>query len=341
MKRNNVFTAIIASMIFVCLMVSPAISQDAGQKVWRLKYWSTFNQSQFEGAIETRFIESVKAATGGRVIITPYWNASLSSRQEALRALENGVFEIGSLSCPDAPGQFPVSDVASLPFLFKSSEEALNALTALYKKGLMPEYGKFKLGALLLTDMQYLVLTKKEVNKLEDLKGLKIRVMPGIAADTFNALGAIPVGMVTSEVYMSANRGVIDGFVSSPSRIYEVKFYEVAKVFIDQPAWVGIRFLGVNSKTWSSFPDDIKAIMEKEFAKMGRESLQENTAMEQKMKAMLKEKGMKFITLSPAELTRWKQATQSVETGFIKKLNGLGLQGEKVMQETRATLPRK
>ena len=338
MKRNNILATITVSLIFVCLMVSSAVSQD---KVWRLKYWSTFTESQFEGAIEARFIDSVKSATSGRVIITPFWNASLTGRQEALRALENGVFEIGALSCPDSPGQFPVSDVASLPFLFKSSEEALNALNTLYKKGLMPEYNKFKLGTLLMTDMQYLVLNKKEVNKLEDLKGLKIRVMPGIATDTFNALGTTTVGMNTSEVYMAANRGVIDGFVSSPSRIYEVKFYEVAKVFIDMPAWVGIRFLGMNLNTWNSFPDDIKAIMEKEFAKMSQEWLQENTVGEQKAKDMLREKGMKFITLSPAEIDRWKQATQSVEATFIKKLNGLGLQGQRVMDEAKASIGRK
>jgi TRAP-type transport system periplasmic protein len=338
MKRNNVLAIIVISFIFVCLMASSALSQD---KMWRLKFRSTFNEAQFEGQIEKRFIESVKTAGGGRVLITPFWNASLAGRPEALRALENGVFEIGALSCPDSPGQFPVSDVASLPFLFRSSEEALNALTTLYKKGLMPEYTKIKLGTPLMTDMQYLVLTKKEVNKLEDLKGLKIRVMPGIATETFDALGSTPVGMNTNEVYMAANRGVIDGFVSSPSRIYEVKFYEVARVFIDAPAWVGIRFLGMNLNTWNSFPDDIKAIMEKEFAKFGKEWLQKNTTGELKAKEMLRGKGMKFITLSPAEIARWKQTTQSVEATFIKKLNGTGLQGQKVMDEAKATIPRR
>lgn len=109
MKRNNILATITVSLIFVCLMVSSAVSQD---KVWRLKYWSTFTESQFEGAIEARFIDSVKSATSGRVIITPFWNASLTGRQEALRALENGVFEIGALSCPDSPGN---SQSAMLP----------------------------------------------------------------------------------------------------------------------------------------------------------------------------------------------------------------------------------
>jgi TRAP-type C4-dicarboxylate transport system substrate-binding protein len=332
MKRKSILATAIVSLVIFCLSLSSAVGQD---KVWQLKYWSAFNESQFEGRIEKRCFESVKAATGGRVLITPYWNESLASRPEALRALENKVFEIAAMSCPDSPGQFPVSDVASLPFLFKSSEEALNALTALYKKGLMPEYNKFKLGTLLMTDMQYLALTKKEVNKLEDLKGLKIRVSPGIATETFNALGTTPVGMNANEVYMAANRGVIDGFVTSSARMYATKLYEVAKVFIDMPAWVGIRFLGVNLDTWNSFPDDIKAIMEKEIAKMSREWLQENTAEEQKCKSILREKGMKFITLSPAEMVRWKQATQPVEAAFIKKLDNLKLQGQRVVNEAK------
>jgi TRAP-type transport system periplasmic protein len=337
MKRNNVLATIVISFIFVCLMVSSAVSQE---KVWRLKYWSAFNEAQFEGKIEMRFFESVKTSTGGRVTITPFWNASLASRPEALRALENGVFEIAAMSCPDSPGQFPVSDIASLPFLFKNSEEALNALTALYKKGLMPEYNKFKLGTLLMTDMQYIAFVKKEVNNLEDIKGLKVRVSPGIASETLNALGATPVGMNANEVYMAANRGVVDGFVTSSARMYETKLYEVAKVVIDLPAWVGIRFLGVNLNTWNSFPDDIKAIMEKEFAKMSKEWLQENTDTERTSKEMLRAKGMKFITLGPAETARWKQATQPVEAAFVKKLNGLGIQGQKAVDEAKANIKR-
>jgi len=332
MKKNSILVTVAVSLVIFCITVSSAVGQD---KVWRLKYWSAFNESQFEGRIEMRFFDAVKAATGGRVTITPYWNSSLASRAEALRGLENKVFEIAAMSCPDSPGQFPVSDVASLPFLFKSSEEALNALTALYKKGLMPEYDKFKLGTLLMTDMQYLGLVKKEVNKLEDLKGLKIRVSPGIATETFNALGTTPVGMNANEVYMAANRGVIDGYVTSSARMYATKLYEVSKIFIDLPAWVGIRFLGVNHDTWNSFPDDIKAIMEKEIAKMSREWLQENTDEEQKCKGLLREKGMKFIALTPAEVARWKQATQPVEAAFIKKLDGLKLQGQRAVNEAK------
>ena len=61
MKRSSVFATIVVSLVFVCFLVSSAHAQG---KVWQLKFWSTFNESQFEGQIEKRFVESVKAATG-------------------------------------------------------------------------------------------------------------------------------------------------------------------------------------------------------------------------------------------------------------------------------------
>jgi TRAP-type C4-dicarboxylate transport system substrate-binding protein len=333
MKGNKILATMMVSLFFVCLMASSAFSQD---KVWKLKYWSAFNESQFEGQIEMRFFDSVKKNTGGRVTITPFWNNSLASRAEALRALENGVFEIAAMSCPDSPGQFPVSDVASVPFLFKNSEEARDTIQSLIKKGLAPEYGKFKMGASLMTDMQYLGFVKKEVSKLEDFKGLKMRVSPGIHTETMNALGAVPVGMAATEVYMAANRGVIDGYGTSAARMFATKLDEVSKVVLDMPFAVGIRFLAVNWQTWNSFPDDIKAIMEKDFAKINAEWLKENTDEERISKEKLRAKGMKFITPTPAEAARIKKACEPVEAAFVKGLDQQKLQGKKVMDEARA-----
>ncbi len=341
MKKNHLFTTVVLSLVFVCLMVSTATSQDASKKVWNLKYWVPWSKTMWQGQVETRFVESVKQATGGRVIVTPYWNGSLMSPMETLSGLKNGVFEIGMLSCPMYPGEFPVSDVASLPFLFKTSDEALKALTTLRSKGLMPEYDKVKLASFRMTDMAYLAFAKKEVQKLEDLKGMKIRVSPGIANDSLTTLGAIPVGIKADDIYMSMDRGVVDGLASSPGYMGPQKMYEVTKFLLDVPLWVGINFVGMNLNTWNSFPDDIKAIMEKEFAKQSHDWADQNIVQENANKDLMKKNGVKFTTLSPTELARWKQATQPVEARLIKKLNDMGLQGQKVVEEAKASVAHK
>ena len=341
MKKNHLFTTVVLSLVFVCLMVSTAASQDASKKVWNLKYWVPWSKTMWQGEVETRFVESVKKATGGRVIITPYWNGSLMSPPEAYSGLKNGVFEIGQIPCVAAPGEFPVSDIASLPFLFKSADEALKALNTLNSKGLMPEYNKIKLGSFRMTDFQQLLFAKKEVQKLEDLKGMKIRISPGIPYEALSALGAVPVGTKVEDVYMSMDRGVVDGTVLGVGYMPNIKIYEVSKYFLDVPLWIGILFVGMNLNTWDSFPDDIKEIMEKEFAKQSRDWHEQVRVQEKLSKDFLRQKGMEFITLSPTELARWKQAVQPVEAILIKKLNDLGLQGQKAVDEAKASVAHK
>lgn len=257
---------------------------------------------------------------------------------EALTGLRNGVFEMGMFSCPSYPGEFPVSDIASLPFMFRTSDQALKALDAVRKQGLMPEYNSIKFASFRMTDMAYLVFGKKELKTLEDLKGMKIRVSPVIANASLTALGAVPVGIKAEDIYMSymsLSRGVVDGMVSSPGYLGPNKIWEVAKYFLDEPLWVGIMFVGMNLNTWNSFPDDIKAIIEKEFEKQANDWRDQNIKQERDIKELLKRNKMQFIDISSAEMARWRQATQPVEARLVKKLNDMGLQGQKTLDEAK------
>jgi TRAP-type C4-dicarboxylate transport system substrate-binding protein len=325
----------VATAVLVLLLVVFSVGQAADTKVFNLKYWTPNQKDWWQGAADQRFIDSVKAATGGRVIITPYWGSSLAPDPEALSLLKSGVIDIAHLGAPLYPGEFPVSDVVSLPFISRTSADAATLLKALRSKGLMPELDKIKFGFFRMTDMIYLMLKNKEVNKLEDMKGLKIRVSAGIANDTLPALGAVPVAIKPPDLYMSIDRGIVDGLMSSPGFMGPNKIFEVAKVFVDEPLWVGINFIVMNPKAWDAFPNDIKAIMEKEFEKAEKDWQAENFKYEAVNKDLIKKGGAKIINLSDAEMTRWKKATDPVVEKFVKKLNDLGLKGNQVMEEAR------
>jgi hypothetical protein len=67
MKKHHIITTALLILVFVCLLVSPAASQDTSKKTWSLKYWVPLAKSMWQAEIETRFADSVKKATNGRV----------------------------------------------------------------------------------------------------------------------------------------------------------------------------------------------------------------------------------------------------------------------------------
>ena len=97
--------------------------------------------------------------------------------------------------------------------------------------------------------------------------------------------------------------------------------------------------ISINTEEYSL--SDIKEIKEKEYAKQSRDWHEQVRVQENLSKDFLRQKGMKFITLSPIELARWKQAVQPVEAILIKKLNDLGLQGQKAVDEAKASVAHK
>jgi TRAP-type C4-dicarboxylate transport system substrate-binding protein len=337
MKKGHLLTRVLLGLLFVCLMISPAVSQDTSKKVYNFKLYSSSSATSIFGRVESRFIDSVKQATNGRVVITPYWSSSLLPRQQAWKGLVDGVYEFAHLIPDDFPGTFPVLDIVHLPFFFKDATDTRKALRALYHKGMMPELSKVKLGALRATSGAYMAFTKKEVKKLEDLKGLKIRSASGTVGEVIKELGAVPVGgIIYSDLYMSLDRGVIDGIINPNSFMPTYKLYEVIKYVLDVPLWTGGLIQVMNLNAWNSLPDDLKAIMDKEFVKMEDDWVNTENTEGQKGRETMMKNGVKYVAPSPAELARLRQATQGVIANYVKKLSDRGLPGQKIVDEARA-----
>ena len=338
MEKKHLFITVLLSLVFVCVMISTAVSQDTS-KVYNFKYYSTYSPAMAMGMVESRFVDSVRQATSGRVIITPYWNASLLPRQESWKGLLNGVYEIAQITPDNHPGEFPVLDIVHLPFFFGDAYETNKALRAIYNKGMMPELNKIKQAGFRATSVAMIGFTKKEVKNLEDLKGMKIRSASGEVGEIIASLGAVPVGgIVSADLYMSLNRGVVDGLISTNSYMPTQKLYEVIKYVVDAPFYTGSHIMVMNMNAWNSLPNDIKAIMEKEFANAENDWLNMETEEGKKGKEAMIKNGVKYYPISSAEIARWRQATQGELAKYVKRLNDRGLPGQKIVDEAKAAM---
>lgn len=180
------------------------------------------------------FADKVKEKTHGQIEIQVFPNSQLGEQRDALEGMKVGTLEM-AMSATGPLAQFvPTIDVLNLPYLFKSLDHMHNVLDGEPGKKLAEDIEKsgFKFLFWMDSGSRNIINNKRPINKPEDLKGLKIRVMTSnLMVDTLNKMGAIATPMGQGEVYSALQQGVLDGWENNPPTLLTLKLYEVSKYF--------------------------------------------------------------------------------------------------------------
>ena len=205
--------------------------------------------------------EAVKKSTGHELTIKIFPNQTLSKGKDNWNALKTGIADMGWCFHGYWPGMTTLADVISLPALpFKTGEKGSEVLWELYER--YPEIKKqFDDNHILLlytTEPYSLITTKKQVQTLEDIKGMKIRTTGGPPTDQMKALGGIPMSIPMPDVYLGLKQGVIDGMGTCWEAIHTYRLYEVADFYTETPFPAVYFSIAVNKRKWNSLPDDVK-----------------------------------------------------------------------------------
>lgn len=156
---------------------------------------------------------------------------------------------------------------------------------------------------------------KKEINSVEDLKGLKMRI-PGFAGEVLARVGAKPTNIAPGELYTSLERGTIDALEwVGPAFDLRMGFHKIAPYYYT--AWhepgSETQFL-VNKKTWESLPKDLQVILETAFRvaafDMYNQAIDANANSWATMQSEYPE--IKVRDFPPAVLAAMRQATNEL-----------------------------
>lgn len=209
------------------------------------------------------WLKQIEDATNGKVKFKTYYSQTLNKGPDTWKAVKDGIADIGWCFHAYWPGMTSLSDVISLPNLpFKNSEEASGTLQKLYEKfpQIRDQYKDNHILFLYTTDPYFLITTKKQVKTLEDIKGLKIRMMGGPSTEQMKALGGVPVSVPMPDNYMAMQKGVTDGMGAPWEATLSFKLYETVKYYTLGTNFPVIYFsIAMNKKKWNSLPDDVKA----------------------------------------------------------------------------------
>jgi len=218
------------------------------------------------GECADMFADYVKKMSGGRLNIKVYGAGELVPALEAFGTVSDGIAEMGSGASYYWIGKSPAAQFfASIPFGMNAQQ-----LTSWMVSGggyeLWKEvYAPFNLIPLLggNTGVQMGGWFNKEINTVDDLKGLKMRI-PGIAGKALEKAGGAPVLLPGGEVYTSLERGVIDACEwIGPYHDYKMGFHKIAKYYYT-PGWhepgTQLEFF-MNKQAYEKLPEDLQEIV--------------------------------------------------------------------------------
>ena len=219
------------------------------------------------GMAPEKFAKHVNAMSNGRLTVKVYGAGELVPGFEVFDAVSQGTVQMGHSGAYYWKGKIPAAPIFSaIPFGMTATEfnawlhygGGIELWQELYQPfGIKPLPGGNS-GA------QFGGWFKKEINSVQDLQGLKMRI-PGLAGEVLKNAGAIPVTLTGGEIFSSLQSGAIDATEwVGPYNDLAFGFYQAAEYYYSS-VWhepgTGLEFL-VNQQAFDALPADLQAIVE-------------------------------------------------------------------------------
>src|SRR6202158_2955335 len=248
--------------------------------------------------------KKLEKATNGRLSVQMYASMQLGGEKEAIEQAQVGGIQCAGVSVGALGPVIDELTVFNMPYLFRSTAHMQKVIDGPIGQELMDKVtNNPKAGLVALAWMdggaRSLYDTKKAIRNIDDLKGMKFRVMGNpMFVDMMNSLGGNGVSMGYDQVFSALQTGVVDGAENNPPSFVFDNHYQVAKFYTLTEHLIVPEMLVFSRKTWDSLSKDDQALL----TKFGAEAQQEErvlwTRYEKEALDKAKAAGIKIIEVA-------------------------------------------
>ncbi|MCP4021524.1 MAG: TRAP transporter substrate-binding protein [Desulfobacteraceae bacterium] len=229
-----------------------------------LKMASWASPKHFAGTAIKNWIKDVNEQGKGKVKISHYPGGQLYGPKDMHKAVAKGIVDMGQALQPRMMSMVPMFHGLYLPFLYDNIDQAAKAYEGESKEILDKAMAKKNLKMIfpIFNDGVQMFSNKKNIQSLEDLKGMRILTTSNIVSKILQKTGAAPDTSVPfTEQYMALKRGLADGNTTTIISGYFRKNYEVCQYITKMDMSFATSPIIINLKKWNSLPADIQAMM--------------------------------------------------------------------------------
>lgn len=314
-----------------------ALPRSAGaQDIRRFRFAYDQPKPTGYGLLGDIFGNRLKELSKGTMLIDQYPGAQLGQEPQVLQLVKSGDIEFCISSSANAATLSPQAGVMSLHFLFRSETHLAKALadpkvSAAVKAMIAETVQGARVIALATLGLRNMY-SKREIRKIEDMKGLKVRVQATPTEDTmFPAYGAQTVHMPFGSVYTSLQTGVVDVAENGVNVYLANKHYEVAPVLSMTEHEANNSLVWISDKLWTSLTPEQQGWVQAAADEVNKTQPTKAIDLEHESQAKLKAIGVKVVT----EVD--KSGFQKIADPYLDKLSAeLGPHAVKVKDLIRA-----
>ena len=282
------------------------------------------------------FADKLKELSKGTMLIDQYPGAQLGQEPQLLQLVKSGDIEFAIISSANTATISPQAGVMSLHFLFRDENHVIRALAdPQVFDALRTMIDETTQGLhVIATGSQGLrhIYSKKEIRKVEDIRGMKVRVQATATEDTmFPAYAAQTVHMPFGSVYTSLQTGVVDAAENSINVYLVNKHYEVAPVLSLTEHEANNALVFVSDKLWQGLSPEQKQWVLTAAAEISAREPARAFELEHSAAARLAKMGVKIVTDVD------NSGFQAITDPYLDKLaRELGPHAEKIKSLIRA-----
>jgi tripartite ATP-independent transporter DctP family solute receptor len=253
------------------------------------------------GIVGDIFADKLKTLSKGTMLVEQYPGAQLGQEPQVLQLVKSGDIEFCISSSANAATLSPQAGVMSLHFLFRNEGHLIKAMAdpkvSEAVKAMIAETVQGSRVIALSTLGLRNMYSKREIKKIEDMKGLKVRVQATPTEDTmFPAYGAQIVHMPFGSVYTSLQTGVVDVAENGVNVYLANKHYEVAPVLSMTEHEANNSLVWVSDKLWNSLTPEQQGWVQAAADEVNKNQPAKAIELEHQSQDKLKAIGVKVVT---------------------------------------------
>ncbi len=354
MKRNRILSLLLSAALLVALCAgcgssssseSSTESSSSGSSGGSTEetYALTLTMHDSETSVMGQYLQSwadeVYEQTDGRVDITIHFSGVLSAATDVADNVLAGAVDIGWLYTAYYSGQFPLSEVITLPLQgFGDCVVSTEVLWDLYEEyeEVSEEWSEFKLLMLYGNPGMKIATSGAAITSLSDLQGLSIRCPSGPITDILQEWGANPITMATTDIYEALEKNNINGYIFEESGIVTFSLQELTTYIIDYALYDGPFGLIMNWDSWNSLPEEYQEIIESvsgyDASMAAAEAFAENAVS---ARETISEAGVEFVTPSDELLTEMQGAADEYAAEWVEDITTDSFDGEAYLEQAK------
>jgi tripartite ATP-independent transporter DctP family solute receptor len=325
MLKKFRYLALAMALILVCV----SCTTFAANKPIKIIYGHVWAKDHFyytKG--DLYFKKMVEKNSKGQILVEVYPASQLGSVSEQYQAVKSGAQQMTMSAVGELVPFWSELATFDLPYLYRDQKHFLKVAdrftSLIHVDEMAAKTGLRIVGTRIRASKQ--LLTRFPVNKLEDIKGLKMRVsQSSVAVATWKALGTVPTVIPGADVYTALASGTVDGLENPFDSIYTSKVHEPIKYCALTAHKYEVVPMVVCNKWWNGLTAAQKKIIQDALDKSNKSLVKITIEADEEYKNLLAKEGVKFTKPDGAPFrekvkTVWKEFG---DENLIKKIQAI------------------